>query len=658
MRSKIFILVMFLATLFFTACQDDGLFIEVSGLESAQLTASQSNIVLQKDSAAAMALTLTWSKSALIISDTSMAIPESIPIMTMEVSASKDFAVVNELSAADYVKSFTCIELNTLATNMGFEPWVATPLYFRIKAKLGKNTDAVYSNVAEVNVTTYTIDMSIGFILDTDQLQTGTTLYSPNSDGEYSGFMGATAWYNYYLLEGDGTIWGNYAADGYEFVMDNTTNSAEIWNFWFPGQTGCYYTTHSTSSKQWTATLVSALSITGDISADMAFIRPDVTWQASFTSTVDNARFSISGISALYNSETGTDDAAAIAGTVSFAPDGENGVLFNQNGDFTVPGPAGDYTIRIDLSNPKAWTYEITSGTVVIVDPISNYLFLPGIDDGISGSWTFDNYLTLTSEDDSTFAGVVNVNSQWGYQMGLEADNWTDVYTLAGGDASSGTLQFQGSDNIPAPEPGLYLINADLKNMTYSTTPVQNVYYTGLNDDWSLTQMEQSEIPGVFTAQITINTVSEWGMQIFIDDQWTNKFGGENGKLVFNSATNITDDTFIPAGNYTLVVNLVNNTYYIVGEQLYVVGLNDVWDFSSAVLNMTEPGIYSGSVTLTGNTPWGYYFLLYPENWDVKIGGSNDALLFGGENIEADWYATMGTYTVTVDLINEICTVE
>jgi hypothetical protein len=649
---------MFLATLFFTACQDDGLLIEVSGLESAQLTASQSDIVLQKDSAAALALTLTWSKSALIISDTSMAIPESIPLMTMEVSASENFAEVNELSAAEYVKSFTYIELNTLATNMGFEPWVATPLYFRIKAKLGKNTDAVYSNVAEVNVTTYTIDMSLGFILDTDQLQTGTTLFSPNSDGEYSGFMGATAWYNYYLLEGDGTVWGNYAADGYEFVMDNTTNSAEVWNFWFPGQTGCYYTTYSTNSKAWTATFISSLSITGDVSADMNFMRPDVTWQVSFTSSVDNAKFNVNGISALYNSETGTDDAAAIAGTVSFAPDGGNGILFNQNGEFTVPGAAGDYTLRIDLSDPKAWSYEITSGTVVIVDPISNYLFLPGIDDGISGSWTFDNYLTLTSEDDSTFAGVVNVNSQWGYQMGLEADNWTDVYTLAGGDASSGTLQFKGSDNIPAPEPGLYLINADLKNLTYSTTPVENVYYTGLNDDWSLTQMEQSEIPGVFTAQITISTVSEWGMQIFIDDQWTNKFGGENGKLVFNSATNITDDQFIPAGTYTLVVNLVNNTYYIVGEQLYVVGLNDVWDFSSAVLNMTEPGIFSGNVSLTGSTPWGYYFLLYPDNWDVKIGGSNDALLFGGPNIEADWYASMGTYTVTVDLINEICTVE
>jgi hypothetical protein len=579
--------------------------------------------------------------------------------MLLEISDSEDFAEVSEVSATNYAKSFTYIELNTIATNMGFEPWVATPLYFRIKAKLGNNTDPVYSNVISVNVTTYTIDMSVGFILDVDQLETGVTLYSPNSDGEYAGFMGATSWYNYYLLEGDGTIWGNYAADGYEFVMDNTANSAEIWNFWFPGLNGCYYTTHSTNSKTWTATLISSLSITGDVNAEMTFLRPEVTWQASFTTTTANATFSVNGISALYNTDTGTDDAAAIAGTVSFAPDGSNGVLYNETGTFTVPGDAGEYTLRIDLSDPKAWTYEITSGAVVIEYPISNYLYIPGIDDGITGGdWTFDNYLTLISEDDSTFAGVVNVNSQWGYQMGLEVDNWTDVYKMTSGDAASGTLGFQTGDNIPAPDPGLYLINANLKNLTYSTTPVENVYYTGLNDDWALTPMEQTETPGVFIAEIAINTVSEWGMQVFLDDQWVNYFGGQNGQLVFNSATNITDDQFIPAGNYTLIADLTNNSYFIAGNEIYVAGLNDVWDFSSAILTMTEPGIYSGEVTISSDTPWGYYFLLYPDNWDAYIAGSEDALVFGGENIEADWYSTMGTYTMTVDLINGTCTVE
>ena len=656
MKSKIFILVVLLATLF-VACEKDGDLITISGLESSGLTASQSDIVLEKDSAASVALVLIWSKSALNISDESMGIPSSIPTMTMEIAGNEDFANTIEITAAEYSRSFTYIELNTMATNMSFEPYVSTPLYFRIKAKLGNNTDPVYSNIISVNITTYTIDMSVGFILDTDQAETGVTLYSPNSDGEYAGFMGATSWYNYYFLEGDGTIWGNYAVDGYPFVMDNSSNGNAIWNYWFPGQNGCYYVTQSTNSKEWTANLISSLSLSGDVSADMTFLRPDVTWQVSFTTAIANATFSVNGVSALYNVATGTDDAAAIPGTVSFAPDGANGILYNQTGTFTVPGDAGDYTLKINLKDPKVWSYEITSGAVVIEEPISNYLYILGIDDGISGEWTFDNYLLLTSEDDSTFAGVANVNSQWGYQMGLEIDNWTDVYKMAGGDATEGTLSFQSGDNIPAPDPGLYLIKADLKNLTYSTTPVEHVYYTGLNDDWALTEMTATATPGAYTSQITISKASEWGFQIFIDDQWINKFGGSDGLLTYNGQ-NITDDQTLAPGTYTLMVNLAKGTYCIATEKLYVVGLNDVWDFTSMVLPMTDPGIYSGPVTVSGETPWGYYFLLYADNWDIKFGGSEDALIYGGENINSSWYTAMGTYTMTVDLLNRTCTVE
>ncbi len=655
MKLKIFTLALLLATLF-VACEKDGDLITVSGLNSSELTASNTNLVLTKDSAASVALTLTWSESALTISDTSMAIPASIPSMLMEISTSSDFSTFTEATTSDFSKSFTYIELNTLATNMKVEPYVATALYFRIKALLGKNTDPVYSNVAQVTVTTYTIDMSVGFILDSKKVETGATLYSTTSNGLYTGFVGAVAWYNYYLLEGDGTIWGNYAADGYPFVMDNEKNSASIWNFWFPGQTGCYYTTANTSSKEWTATLISSLSVSGDATATMTFNRAEVSWMGSITTTKDNASISISGISALYNASTSTDDAAAIAGTVSFSPDGTTGLLFNQTGTFTVPGAAGDYTIKLYLANPKAWTYEITAGTVVVKDPISKFLFLPGVDDGISGNWTFNNYLNLISEDDSTFAGVVNVNSLWGYQMGLVADDWDGVYKSTGGDAYSGTLGFKTGSNIPAPDAGLYLIKADLKNKTYDLTSVKKVFYTGLNDDWALVEMTPTEKVGVYQSEITITKASQWGFQIFIDDQWKNKFGGSKGELIYGGA-NITDDATLAAGKYTLIVDIVKGTYAIVGNQLFVTGLNDVWDFTSMVLAQTAPGVYSGQVTLSAKTSYGYNFLLYANNWDVKFGGSESALVLGGENIVADWYATMGTYTMVVDLINRKCTV-
>jgi hypothetical protein len=655
MKSKIFTFVLMLATLF-VACEKDGDLITVSNLESNNLVTSQSEVVLEKDKATEIALTLTWSKKALIISDTSMAIPSSIPSMILEISANEAFTTTTEATSSSFSLSYTSLELNTIAKNLGLEAFKSSPLYFRIKARLGNNTTPVYSNVATVSVTPYSIDMSVGFILDKDKAETGVTLYSANSDGEYKGFMGATAWYNFFLLEGDGTTWGNYGADGYVFVMDNNASSTPMWNFWFPGLNGCYYTTLSTSTKKWSANLISSLSITGEVTAEMTFTRPDVTWMASFTTTTANASFTINGISALYNSTTGTDDASAIPGTVTFAPGSSNEVLFNQTGTFTVPGAAGDYTLKINLSDPKAWTYEITAGAIVVVDPISKYLYLPGVDDGISGSWTFNNYLNLISEDDSTFAGVVNVNSLWGYQMGLEADNWTDVYKMASGDAYAGTLSFKEGSNISAPDAGLYLIQADLKNKTYSLTSVEKAYVTGLNDDWTLAEMTATETVGVYSSQITISKASSWGFQVFIDDQWKNKFGGAKGILSYNGA-NITDDATIAPGTYTLIVNFIKGTYLIVGEQIYVTGLNDKWDFTSAVLPKTAPGVYSGQVTISAATPWGYNFLLYDGNWDAKFGGSESALTFGGANIVANWYATMGTYTMSVDFISGKCTV-
>lgn len=649
------ITILFLAV--FSACEKDGALITLSGLESSDLMATQSEVVLTQATSTQNILSVSWTTSTLTVSDPSMSAPNVLKT-TLQVSKTEDFSgTVTESVESSLSHAYTGSELNTIAKNLGAEPGTATSIYFRLKASIGDNMDPVYSNVVSVKVTAYQIDMRYGYILDSNQEAAGDSLYSVNSDGEYVGFMGATSWYNFYLKEGDGTTWGNDGVSGTPFVLSSEDDADKRWNCWFPGIGGCYYVDFNTNDKEWSALLISSLSVSGDVSGDMTFDRPNNTWSISFTTTTANATFSVAGVSALYNKQTGTDDAAAVAGTATFAPDGSNNVLFNQTGTFTVPGDAGDYTLKINLSDPTNWTYEITAGSVVIENPISNYLYLPGVDDGISGAWTFDNYLLLTSEEDSTFAGVANVNSQWGYQMGLEADNWTDVYEMASGDAYSGTLSYQTGENIPAPAPGLYLIQADLKNLTYSLTAIDKVYYTGLNDDWSLSEMTETSTPGTYTAEITISKASEWGFQIFVDDQWTNKFGGSNGSLIYNGE-NITDDQTLSPGTYTLIVNLVKGTYSIASDQLYVVGLNDVWDFTSTVLPKTEPGIYSGTVTINADTPYGYYFLLYADNWDIKFGGSENALIYGGDNIISDWYATMGTYTMTVDLINRTCKVE
>jgi hypothetical protein len=291
---------------------------------------------------------------------------------------------------------------------------------------------------------------------------------------------------------------------------------------------------------------------------------------------------------------------------------------------------------------------------VVVVEPISEYLYLPGIDDGISGSWTFDNYLSLISEDDSTFAGAVQVNSLWGYQMGLASGDWENVYKMG---ASEGTLLYKSGSNITAPAPGLYLIKADLKNLTYSHTAITSLSYAGFNDDWNMTTMDPTAVNGVYSGAVNITAASQWGFKLYLNGGWDDFYGGANGALTFKGP-GITDDAIVAAGNYDLIADIRNNEYALTGNNVYIGGLNDVWDFSSVVLNRTSAGVYSGTATITTTSSWGIKIFLYQDNWDIFYGGSFTSMKFTGDNIIDDKSLAPGTYNVTVNFILNTCTFE
>jgi len=547
--------------------------------------------------------------------------------------------------------AFTGVSLNTLGKDLGLDAGESTPLYFRVRSALGTNTEPFYSNVISVDVTCFSIDMSIGFILNTDMEDTGFKLYSPDSDGEYFGFTGVTAWYNWYFLEGDGITWGNLE-EGNPFVMSSESTH---WNFWYPGQSSCYFATLSTADEEWTATYIPSLTISGDIEMPMAFDRLAVKWYASFTTTADNATIQVSGEDAkLYNVSTSTDDAAAITRSIGFIPNSDSTISFEWNsasaGNIAI-SEAGDYTLTLMLADPTHWTFRVSPGNVVIVEPISRFLYLPGIDDGASGSWTFDNYLTLESEDDSTFAGSVLVNSLGGYQMGLTSGDWTNVYKMGG---SEGILQFKDGSNITAPEPGLYLIQADLKNLTYSHTPVTSLSYAGLNDDWNMAAMDETSVPGVYSSTVTINSVSPWGCKLYLNGGWDYFYGGADGVLDFNGS-GIVDDATIGTGTFDLISDIRNNTYVFLGEEVYIGGLNDVWDFTSVVLTKASTGVYTGTATITTASSWGIKIYL-DQSWNRFFGGSFSEMKYLGDNIVDDQSLAAGTYNVTVDFINNTCT--
>lgn len=652
MRTSKIYLILFSLLAFLWACEKDGEMIVVKGLKESNLSIDKDNIMLSLSSQNEVVLSFSWDESNLEISDESSKIPSSLVNVIIEVSKDEDFSESTEIVPKSNPHNITGLALNTLALNLGLIPNESAKLYFRTKTSLGNNGEAKVSDAISVNVTPFGIDLSKGKILNKDKEDTGLILYSENSDGVYSGFMSVTAWQNWYLQEADGKLWGNIAVDGNAFVViDDEEN---MWNMWFPGAGGVYLTTLNSNTEEWTANHIEKMYLTGGVEEEMTYVKSENCWMLSFETANANTIFKIEGDTKLYNKTTSTDDDNAIAGKITIQPN-ESTETFEYSleadaTEFTV-GQAGEYTIKLFVADPTNLHYTITSGATVIEDPISEFLYVIGVDDGLTGGdWNFDNYLRLTNDLDSTFAGVINVNSNWGFQFTLEEGNWSDIYGL--GD-EEGKLKFKSDDNIPAPTPGLYLIEADLKKLTYSLTEISKVSYAGFNDEWDLIHMTESSLAGVFYQPINIAKASEWGAKVYINENWDLFFGGENSTLQYGQ-DGFEDDKDIETGNYDLIVNLPSSSYVLLSDEIYITGLNDVYDFTSVVLTKTESGIYKGTATINAPSPWGIQIHL-DDSWDRFFGGSFDELIWGGENIKDDQSLEVGAYNLKVDFINNNC---
>lgn len=566
-------LFLLVAAVCFVACEKDGDKIYLNSIEAGDLMASESEVVLSQDNSKDIVLSLAWTRDNLAVSDPNVSVPDLIT-MSLQASTASDFSsAVVESVETSLSKVYTGADLNTVAKNLGATPDVANTFYFRLMSKTGSNMEPVYSNTVTVSVTPYTIDMSVGYVLDTKQADTGLTLYSAASNGDYVGFMGVSGWYNYYLKEGDGTIWGNDGVTGTAFLMSSENDSDKRWNFWFPGRSGCYYVDVNTSKKVWSALYIPSLTVAGDVAGEMTFDRANVKWTLTFNAAqAGNVNLKVSGIGRLYDYSTGTeksdtDENPGIETPVGFVQSGENLTFGGQAGDITVNvATAGECTLVIDLSNPKQWKAEVTSGSSE-PEPVRETLYMLGISEG-EDSWTFDNHLRLYDEDNLGYAGVADVNSPWGYQIAIEDGNWGDVYKLGEGDANAGTLAFGTENNIPAPDGGLYFFDVSLKALTYKLTALgSEIYVAVLNkledETWTFEPLPAATTAGVFSGSITITQPSAWGFKIYLfDNNWDYVYGGNGGKLYYKG-NGITDDATLAPGTYTLTVDLIHATYTI-----------------------------------------------------------------------------------------------
>lgn len=404
------------------SCDESGDKINLDGFKASDLMASASDVKLSVDNSKDVVLSLAWQNPTLLSSDETKPAGSGVLKTYLQVSASENFTSEKEYTVTDLSKAFTGADLNAAAKDFGLSPDVSSPLYFRIKSQMGNNLDAAYSNVCQVKVTPYLIDMSYINILDKDtKEQTLTYLYSPNSDGVYSGYMNASSWLNFWGKENDGTIWGNVGQDGHVYEMDNTESA---WSFWFPGQAGIYYAVIDTKAKEFKPTLLKSFQLNGE---DMTYDAPNYAWTKVITTTADNTPVSIVATGAEYSKATGTEDAAAVVKTMNYTLADGKMTDSESAGSVIIPS-AGTYTITVKVGEHSQLEYTIVEGDQTTPEPEAS------------------NTLCMFSENGNTLLAVMNKVSDGVYTCKYKPTSWENFYFIYVGENKDDKKTWYGAD--------------------------------------------------------------------------------------------------------------------------------------------------------------------------------------------------------------------
>lgn len=554
-KTKYFLLSL-LAVLSLAACNTDGDLITAGGVPAVELSSS-GDVVLDRNNTSGLALTLYWTdNSRLTTSDGRVQTPLNATANTLQFSATEDFSSPIEVltDAGTTSLQYTAESLNALAGRLDLPGDAASTLYMRMKSVLADNLAPAYSNVCQLQVTPYRIDMSRASILASDRTDTGKTLCSPESNGIYSGFMGVAGWYNWWLQEGNGILWGNDGGKAFA-----ASSGEQHWNFWFPGPSGCYYTVVNTLRQEWSALYIPSLSVSGDIRGEMTYDRQNNRWTLSFrAASAGTAVIRISGTGRQYDVSTGTDDGAAAGTAVAFGMENGKITFGSVPKDITVNVPsAGEMVLSLDLSDPSGWT--CTAGKGSTSEEVPGKLYILGNDD----LWDYTEYLTLYDEDHLCYAAAVNFNSSWGYYFSKAYQDWTEINQDPATEEKKLTTKGR---NIPQPGKGLYVVCASLGWMNYwypMDEAVTEVAYAGFNDSWEPVGMKAVEgRPGVYTATVAATAGTPWGVQILLNGSWTHFFGTQgDGTLRWGRKGTSAPKGWKVGKTYAFTVDLCKGTY-------------------------------------------------------------------------------------------------
>lgn len=409
------------------SCDESGDKIYLDGFKASDLMASASDVKLSVDNSKDVVLSLAWQNPTLLSSDETKPAGSGVLKTYLQVSASENFTSEKEYTVTDISKAFTGADLNAAAKDLGLSPDVSSPLYFRIKSLMGSNLDAAYSNVCQVKVTPYLIDMSYINILNKGKDQVLTYLYSPNSDGVYSGYMNVSSWLNCWGKENDGTFWGNIQTGDKPYaVLDNAQSAC---NIWFPEPAGIYYTVLDTKSEEklFHATLIKSMKVNGE---EMKYDGPNYAWVKVIETTADNTPISIVADGAEYNKSTG-DKGTHIAKTMNYTlADGK--MTDSESAGSVNIAKAGTYTVTVKVGEHSQLEYTIVEGDQTTPEPEAS------------------NTLCMFSKDGNTLLAVMNKVSDGVYTCKYKPTAWENFRFIYVGENKDDKQTWYGSvpDNL------------------------------------------------------------------------------------------------------------------------------------------------------------------------------------------------------------------
>ncbi len=269
--------------------------------------------------------------------------------------AETDFAtIISGGSTTNRFITWTVEGLNAVALEAGLIPYTEGELDVRIKASLGSNADLVsYSNVITLKITPFTTDLPQLAVTGNHQGWSPSTAPRIASSG-----FGQADYEGYVWLDGEFKFVGPDAGGVYDWNAgpdygDNGDFSGILVE---TGESNCtatagYYRVQAnTTALTYNSTAVSwgiigAATPTG-WDSDTDFVYNSTTKKLEIASiSLVPGPFKFRGNNAWSNGfDFGTVDA-----------DG----FLQAGGDITFDGPAGNYKVILDLSNPRRYTYEL-----------------------------------------------------------------------------------------------------------------------------------------------------------------------------------------------------------------------------------------------------------------------------------------------------------